>query len=215
MAEADEESYSRADLQLDFDALAAATVADRGEVWLLQWLKRAEDTITKIDEVRELHGPSSEVDREAHLISWNQDDVRAAQADLEKTLLRLVSQSPPPAQAAPKPGRPARNIAARIFVRLCQQCRPYVSTRPCIDARKQSLELSRGPCSMSSERCYGSPEQTRRKGPPTTRTTGCMHTFSELQDPDADTFNAARASMSLPRSSRCMACGSCRSLPTV
>lgn len=45
--------------------------------------------------------------------------MRSVQPELEKTLLRLVSQPAPPSQAAPKPGRPVRNIVARIFVRLC------------------------------------------------------------------------------------------------
>lgn len=52
MAETDARRFSRADVELDFDALAAGTVSDRGEVWLLQWLKTAEEAIVQLDEVR-------------------------------------------------------------------------------------------------------------------------------------------------------------------
>jgi hypothetical protein len=51
MADAESRTPSVDDLDLDFTKLSAATVADRGELWLLQWLGRLETALAVLDEV--------------------------------------------------------------------------------------------------------------------------------------------------------------------
>ncbi|EGG10808.1 uncharacterized protein MELLADRAFT_76824 [Melampsora larici-populina 98AG31] len=81
---------------LDLDDLAAATVADRGEVWLLQWLHKLQNDLDASDE----------------------DALRASQTQIESDLVRLLTFIAPTSRPAPPPGRPIRNIIARILVKL-------------------------------------------------------------------------------------------------
>ncbi|KAH9810416.1 armadillo-type protein [Melampsora americana] len=81
---------------LDLDGLAAATVADRGEVWLLQWLHKLQNDLDASDE----------------------DTLRASQSQIESDLVRLLTQIAPTSRPAPAPGRPIRNMIARILVKL-------------------------------------------------------------------------------------------------
>lgn len=81
---------------LDLDGLAAATVADRGEVWLLQWLHKLQNDLDASDE----------------------DSLRASQSQIESDLVRLLTVIAPTSRPAPPPGRPIRNIIARILVKL-------------------------------------------------------------------------------------------------
>lgn len=87
---------SQDDLQLDFDKLSAATVAERGDVVLLAWLTGCNKALD------ELSG----------------EELRPVQKQLEATLLRVLQQSSTSAAPCPRPGRPARNLAARALVSL-------------------------------------------------------------------------------------------------
>lgn len=51
MAERNETPETTSLEALDLNELAAATVADRGEVWLLQWLHKLQKNLDQADEV--------------------------------------------------------------------------------------------------------------------------------------------------------------------
>ena len=94
--EREPEPVDAADLQLDDTALSAATVADRGELYLLNWLSTAERTLELLPD----------------------DALRRVQATTEATLVRLVTVIASPPAPAPRPGRPARQLIARCLVTL-------------------------------------------------------------------------------------------------
>lgn len=128
MAEVEPSAVDSADLQLDETQLSAATAAERGELFLLNWVREehsfqeladsaklstAERTIEQLPEVRALvrmqPTPCSR--------RW-QDELRRLQAQTEATLLRLVTVVPSQSAPAPRPGRPARQLIARCLVAL-------------------------------------------------------------------------------------------------
>ncbi|MBW0479445.1 hypothetical protein O181_019160 [Austropuccinia psidii MF-1] len=81
---------------LDFASLAAATLTDRGEIWLLRWLNNLEKSMERVDE----------------------GTLKSRQAQIEADLLQIVTKPAPTSQPAPVPGRPIRHLVARIFVKL-------------------------------------------------------------------------------------------------
>ncbi|CAH7665924.1 clathrin-coated vesicle protein [Phakopsora pachyrhizi] len=81
---------------LDFQSLAIATASDRGEIWLLKWLKGLEK---KLDNFMEGSSKSPLVQIEADLI-------------------RLVTQPSTTSNPIPRPGRPIRNLIARNLVKI-------------------------------------------------------------------------------------------------
>ncbi|PLW43365.1 hypothetical protein PCANC_13197 [Puccinia coronata f. sp. avenae] len=81
---------------LDFDDLAAETLNDRGEIWLLHWLKNLESNIDRVDE----------------------SALKSLQTQLESDLIRIITKVSHTSQPAPKPGRPIRHLVARILVKL-------------------------------------------------------------------------------------------------
>ena len=102
-----------ADLVLDEPRLADATSSDQGEVFVLQWLSKAEIAIASVDI----------------------DSLKPLQSQLERSLLKLVGATPAPAastsepapasattantlQGVPKPGRATRQILARCLIQL-------------------------------------------------------------------------------------------------
>lgn len=107
---------NKADVELNTAKLAAAVASDQGEVFILQWLAKADAALQRL----------------------SQDDLLDVQPRLERTLLRLVcpldldaategpqsSTSPavPPAtrgteqSGVPRLGRPARHLIARCLV---------------------------------------------------------------------------------------------------
>jgi hypothetical protein len=99
MSESEDAGVSVEDLALDFDRLSAATVADRGSPFLLAWLSSAVKALQKLPE----------------------DDVREQQANVEKTLLRIITQPSTSAAPSPKPGRPARSLVAQAYVALFER----------------------------------------------------------------------------------------------
>lgn len=81
---------------LDFGLLATETLVDRGEIWLLHWLKNLESAIEEVDEAV----------------------LKSHQAPLEGDLLRILTQIAPTSQPAPVPARPIRHLVGRILVKL-------------------------------------------------------------------------------------------------
>lgn len=95
----DDAQTSPNDLALDFDRLAAATVAEKGEIFLLSYLSLALKTLQRLPE----------------------DDVRELQPNVERTLLRIITAPSTTSSPCPKPGRPARALVARAFVVLFER----------------------------------------------------------------------------------------------
>ncbi|KAI7935821.1 hypothetical protein MJO28_016692 [Puccinia striiformis f. sp. tritici] len=81
---------------LNFEDLATETLVDRGEIWLLHWLKNLDSNIERVEE----------------------SALKSLQAQLESDLIRIITQVAPTSQPAPKPGRPIRHLVARILVKL-------------------------------------------------------------------------------------------------
>ncbi|WAR63445.1 hypothetical protein PtB15_17B44 [Puccinia triticina] len=81
---------------LNFEDLATETLVDRGEIWLLHWLKNLDSNIERAEE----------------------SALKSLQAQLESDLIRIITHVAPTSQPAPKPGRPIRHLVARILVKL-------------------------------------------------------------------------------------------------
>ncbi|KAN0065708.1 hypothetical protein ACQY0O_000838 [Thecaphora frezii] len=118
------------DLTLDDTKLAAATSSDQGDVFVLQWLSRAERALSLAD----------------------QETLQSVRASLEASLLKLVhcpaqrsddTSSPSLAQATPvlnvpKPGRATRQLLARCIVILYSR----VDTRSFFDTMQSLMQLA-------------------------------------------------------------------------
>ena len=62
-----------------------------------------------------------------------QEDLKAGQSDLEKTLVKIIAAPAP----FPLPGRPVRNVAARCFIALYRR----VETRTLFDTLQGFLKI--------------------------------------------------------------------------
>ncbi|GAA5869068.1 hypothetical protein JCM16303_000350 [Sporobolomyces ruberrimus] len=100
MSKSEDEGPSVDDVHFDQSKLEASASAERGELYLLNWLSGCEKALTKLPRTV----------------------IHSEQAALTTSLLSLITPPSPSSNTATvKPGRPARAIIARIFLILLQR----------------------------------------------------------------------------------------------
>ncbi|GAA6010487.1 hypothetical protein JCM11491_006962 [Sporobolomyces phaffii] len=100
MSSREEEPPAVEDVRLERDKLEASAGAEKGELYLLNWLSGCENALVKLPETV----------------------VHSEQSNLTAALLSLVTPPAPASNAATvKPGRPARALIARIFLLLLKR----------------------------------------------------------------------------------------------
>lgn len=109
----EDEEVTVDDLELDENKLSASASADKGDLFLLTWLKSCERAVNALPAVR--YTCPRTAARRADQAKCDQEVVRGHQDELCKSLIARVTVPEAQSVATVKPGRPARALVARIL----------------------------------------------------------------------------------------------------